>query len=499
MDNPVASAESRDIYRRADPGYKHGLNGLYNGDTLRFCYQCGICTAVCPLSQILGVYRPNKILGYANLGIRNVPQSTAFLLCSACSQCTKGCPQGVKVHEIMQALKDLTMRGENTQDYLLNNLEDALKALSEEIPFPVSYAWICLNLGEYGDNGNFNKQIKDVLIRVLSKTESNKNFNQLRKTSEKNKNARKIAVIGSGPSGLTAAWELYKAGFFVTVFEPLPEAGGMLTVGIPSYRLSNDIVAIEIDNMRKHGIEIKTNTPVNREMFDNFIKNKKFDAVFIASGAHIARNLRIKGEDLDGVMTALDFLRGFNLNEIRNVGKKVVVIGGGNVGIDAARTALRCGAETVELYCLEARNEMPSHLWEIHDAVTEGVVINASWGPVEIRGGDKVAEVGFVRCKSVFDENKRFNPVFDNEKSINVEADAVITAVGQSPGLGFLGSAVTTNRGVVTVDPLTMETNLPGVFAGGDTVFGTASLIEAIVAGRTAAGSIIRYIEGLDS
>jgi len=418
----------------------------------------------------------------------------------------------------MHALKELAAGDENAQNYLLGGFEDALTALSREMPFPISYCWICLNPPADGagviadaatqasaaqagaevasaeaDTDMFNKLARDVLYRALDRIENNDRI------SDK-EGAAKIAVIGSGPAGLTAAWELNKAGYAVTVFEPLPEAGGMFTVGIPTYRLPNDIVASEVEKIIKQGVEIRTNTPVDKVMFSDFLSGEEFKAVFIATGAHLARKLRIEGENLKGAVFALDFLRGFNLGEINSIGNKVVVIGGGNVGIDAARTALRCGAETVQMFCLESRDEMPSHEWEIQEAVAEGVLVNPSWGPKTILGdGEKVTGVEFIRCKSVFDESGRFSPVFDEKSRQVVEADTVITAIGQSPALDFLREMVETERGAISVDPLTMRTNLPGVFAGGDTVGGTASLIEAIVAGKTAAGSIIRYVEGNES
>jgi len=502
MNSTVVSGERKN-YRRVDPDYKHKVYELFGGDSLRFCYQCGTCTANCPLSQLIDVYRPNKIIELARLGIRNSPQSNAFLLCSACSQCTKGCPQGVRVHEFMQALKDLAAEGdENARNYLLGGFVDTLAALAGEMPFPISYSWVCLNPGEDGEGdgeggSGFNKMVRDVLYSALPKVGDLAGGGD---EAPGKKGAAKVAVVGSGPAGLTAAWELRRAGYEVTVFEPLPEPGGMFTVGIPTYRLPNEIVAAEVESIKALGVEIRTGTPVDKEMFNGFLEGGEFKAVFIATGAHAARKLRIEGDDLEGVILAIDFLRRFNLGEEQGVGKRVVVIGGGNVGIDAARTALRCGAEIVSLFCLESRDEMPSHEWEIVEAAAEGVVIEPSWGPRAILGdGEKVTGVEFVKCKAVFDADGRFAPVFDERVAQTVEADTVIVAIGQSPALDFLRQAVDTDRGAVTVDPLTMQTSLPGVFAGGDNVLGTASLIEAIVAGKEAAGSIIRYLEDINA
>jgi len=483
--------------KRVDSDFKHSLAKFYGGDTLKYCYQCGNCTATCPLARVLGVYRPNKILESARLGIRSTPVSAAFIMCSACTLCTKGCPQNVKVHELMHGLKEIALKDSNVREYLADCLGGLLDTLSEEMPFPASYAWICLP--EHDEKGFYGSARETVRKSASAKLKAKK--------AAAAKDAPKVAVIGSGPCGLTAAWALRKAGFRVTVFESLPEAGGMLTAGIPSYRLPNEIVAAEVAKIKKAGVVIKTNAKVTNALFKRLASGKEYAAVFVAGGAAANRLLHIEGASLAGVIPALELLRQYNLKEELNVGKNVVVIGGGNVGIDAARTALRCGAEKVQIFCLEAREEMPAHEWEIREAVNEGVILNPSWGPKIIKGSDcydssntctisgGARYVDFLRCKSVFDASGKFNPVYDEKTAQTVDADTVILAIGQYPELGFLGSAVETARGAVSVDPRTMETNIPGVFAGGDAVSGTASLIEAVIAGKTAAASIIEYLK----
>lgn len=482
---------AREIYRRVDPEFKHKLREVYGGETLKLCYQCGTCTAICPVSRFINVYRPNKILELAKLGIRDLPYSNAFLFCSACALCTKGCPQGVRIHEVMFALKSLATKEENAEYFVSHEFEETLTALGDEIPFPIVYIWICLRLSakEAGHN-KLDNLLLDVLYCSLS------SYNKTKMPSLKTgKNG--TAIIGSGPAGLTAAWELGKMGLPVTVFESLPEPGGMLRVGIPEYRLPKDIVATEIEHIKDLGVEIRTNTLVDQDLFKNLLKGDKYKAIFIANGAHTNKKLRVDGEALEGVVPALELLREYNLHGHARVGKKVVIIGGGNVAMDSARTVLHCGAETVQLFCLEPSIEMPAHKWEIEEAAAEGVIINPSWGPRRILGdGQKVTGVEFIRCKSVFDEKRKFNPLFDETKTQTVEADMVVSAIGQSPDLSFLGKRVDIARGAIVVDPLTMETSLPGVFAGGDAVLGTASVIEAMVAGRTVAASIKHYLEG---
>jgi NADPH-dependent glutamate synthase beta subunit-like oxidoreductase len=289
-------------------------------------------------------------------------------------------------------------------------------------------------------------------------------------------------------------------GFPVTVFEALSEPGGMLRVGIPEYRLPKYVLDTEIEYIKDLGVEIRTNTAVGKDLsFNDLLKEEEYKAIFIATGAHKSRKLRVEGEDMEGIFHALDLLRQVTLRKRPKLGERVLVIGGGNVVMDGARTALRLGAEVVQMACLESREEMPAHEWEIREALTEGVALNVSWGPKEILGdGEKVTGVKFVRCVSVFDENGRFNPSFDETVTKVLEGDTVILAIGQAPDLSFLREKTDVLGGrVIAVDPMTMETSLPGVFAGGDAVSGPATLIEAVAAGKIAAASIDRYLRGV--
>jgi len=397
----------------------------------------------------------------------------------------------VYIHELMQGLKDQVHEDENAQKFLAEGFDDVMDALSRQIPFPVSYGWICLRPPNEGaDNALFQDMILNALRRVL--------YNPVPLMDPHCEDEKNIAVIGSGPAGLTAAWDLALKGYCVTVFERRQELGGMLRTGIPGYRLPNDIVDAEIERIKAIGVKVKTDTFVDRDLFADLVSGEQYAAVLIAAGARVSRKLRLDGEELQGVTSALDFLREYNLAGSADVGKNVIVIGGGNVATDAAGVAKHCGAESVRLFCLEDRENMPAHEWEIREVISEGVEINPSWGPKTLQGdGEKVTGVEFVRCVSVLDAGGRFSPVFDEKKTQAVEADMVITAIGQAPELSFLGGAVGTFGGAVLVDPYTMETNLPGVFAGGDAAFGRASLVEAIIDGKKAADAIVRYIRNL--
>jgi len=495
---------NRGVYR-ADPSFKHKLEAYAGGSTLKYCYQCGTCTSVCPISKFIPIYKPNKIIEHGKLGIRNLPQSNAFLFCSACTLCTKGCPQNVRVHEVMQALKDIAPGDTQAAEFLEKGFDETIEALGREIPLPLVYSWICLRPSESGGGetgadgatdgaaGAWNSAVKKAFERALKRPYPLE--------VKENKSAAKVAVIGSGPAGLTAAFDLAKSGFLVTVFESLPQAGGMLRTGIPDYRLPKEYLDDEIDRLKAIGVVIKTNAPVDVGFFDQLIGwQGEYKAVFIATGSYSSRKLSLDGEKLSGVIPAIEFLKEYNLNGCANISGKVVVIGGGNVATDAAGAAVRCGAESVRLFCLESRKKMPAHEWEIEEAAACGVEINPSWGPATIFGDKhKVTGVQFKRCESVVDANGRFNPVFNDKERLDADADAVIYAIGQGPDLSFLSRSVATARGSIQTDPYTMETSLPGVFAAGDAVSGTASLIEAITGGKAAARSIKEYLQAYET
>jgi len=270
----------------------------------------------------------------------------------------------------------------------------------------------------------------------------------------------------------------------------------MLRTGIPGYRLPKDVVDAEIERIKAIGVRILTGVTVERNLFDDLMGSGEYTAVFIATGMPVSRKLSVQGEDLQGVIPALEFLNEYNTAGKAVVGKNVVVIGGGNVATDSAGAALRCGAESVRLFYRRDRKKMPAHEWEIEEIIAEGVELNTQWWPKAFHGdGLMVTSAEFVFCKSVTDKDGRFNPVFDETKTMTVDADTVIVAIGQAPDLSFLSDGVDVTRGFIQADPYTMETSIPKVFAGGDAISGAvggaASLVEAIACGKTAARSIL--------
>ncbi len=308
---------------------------------------------------------------------------------------------------------------------------------------------------------------------------------------------KRVAIVGSGPTGLAAAFVLGRSGYDVTILEAESEAGGILRWGIPSYRLPKDVVARDIQNITALGVRIELNHRVGSLAE---LRAQGFDAVLVATGDKGGRKLAVPGEEFAGVVDAMEFLRSINSGEAPDVaGKKVVVIGGGNVAIDSARSALRLHAASVRMFCLESRSEMPAHPWEIREAEEEGVQITNSWGVGEVQGRDrKVTGLDLIRCTAVFDSEHRFRPTFDRTIQERVEADVVITAIGLAPNTSAFTADVELNRnGTLKVHPETLATSVPGIFAGGDAVTGPSMIVTSIGQGKRAAFYIDRYLSGL--
>ena len=372
---------------------------------------------------------------------------------------------------------------------------------------------------------------KPIAIRALKRfvterfgVESMVDLEKLREVFGKTvkKNGVKVAVIGAGPAGLSCAHDLALLGYEVTVFEAQPVAGGMLRLGIPEYRLPRELIRLEINAILSLGVELKLNSAVGRDFNIDDLKRQGFHAIFIAIGSHKSRDLQIEGVELDGVLRAVDFLLNVNLGYRVELGNKVVVIGGGNVAIDVARTAarqeklevghvtevtealdvarsaVRFGAKEVHMVCLEDWHEMPATKDEINDALEERITIHTRKGPKRIIGRDgRVVGFETIDCVSVFDEQKRFNPKFASDKGQIIDADTVIMAIGQTSDLSWIkpGDGIeVTPRNTIRIDPSTLATTSPGIYAGGDVSFGPRNAIDAIANGKKAAQSIHFYI-----
>ncbi|MGB7294258.1 MAG: NADH-quinone oxidoreductase subunit NuoF [Candidatus Aminicenantales bacterium] len=315
------------------------------------------------------------------------------------------------------------------------------------------------------------------------------------------KQYEKVAVVGSGPAGLMAGWELGKAGYNVTIFEAEAVPGGMLAWGIPEYRLPKNILQDEIDDIKALGIEIRLNTRIGRDLTRDDIFAKGYKAIFLATGAPRNLKLGIRGEDYVGVIDPLEFLKSFNLEKKADIGRKVAVVGGGNTAVDVARTAKRLGADVTILY-RRTMNEMPAIQEEIEEALAEGVNLNCLALPVEAFSEN--GRLQKVKCQRMtlqgFDRSGRPRPVPLEDQVFELEVDTLVPAIGQVPELSFLNGKTSlrlTPHKTLEVNPETMATNVPGIFAGGDVVTGPATVLEAMRAGKIAAESIHRYLRGM--
>ena len=308
-----------------------------------------------------------------------------------------------------------------------------------------------------------------------------------------------IVIIGGGPAGLSCAYYLALDGYRVTVFEKLERPGGMLTMGIPAFRLEKNVVEAEIEVLRQMGVQFRTGVEVGKDVTIQELREQGFKAFYLAIGAQGGRKLNIPGEDAPGVAAGVDFLREINLGSIPPMAGKTVVIGGGNVAIDVSRAAVRTDSSQVDMYCLEQRGEMPALPEEIEEAERERIGIHNGYGPKEILVKDgRAVGVVFKKCVRVFDDEGRFAPQFDEGDTVTVEADHVLLSVGQSIQWGGLleGAAVAVRpNGTAEADSFTYQTAEPDIFVGGDAYTGPKFAIDAIAAGKEAAISIHRFVQ----
>ncbi|MDR7868500.1 MAG: FAD-dependent oxidoreductase [Sporomusaceae bacterium] len=456
------------------------------------CTACGDCADACPVNVKDSF---NQGMGTRKAVYKLFPQSVPnrFLIDKrGTPPCRQTCPAGTNV----QGYVALVSQGK---------FAAALEVIHRRLPF----AGICGRICHHPCETECNRREIDepLAIAAIKRAAADYGWDDLIKAENPPltpTRKERVAVIGGGPAGLTAAYDLVAKGYRVTIFEALPSPGGWLKYGIPQYRLPAEVVQREIDNLLRHSIEVRVNTRVGADITLDEIKSQ-YDVILVAAGVQKSRDLPIEGAGLTGVLPGVGFLRDINLGKDSRVGKKVVVIGGGNVAMDVARSAKRQGGEEVHVVCLESRDEMPAHVWEIDEAEGEGVILHPGWGPRRIAGsGDgRVSAVEFRACTAVFDGDKRFNPQYDEMCSMLLEADTVIMAIGQAADLDFLRGqdAVATARGTIAADPITKATGDARVFACGDIAHGPASVIEAVASAHEAAISIDRYLNGspLDS
>lgn len=462
------------------------------------CNGCGDCERECPvnvvddfngeLAEHRAIYRlyPQAIPNVFTINKNKLP-----------SPCKATCPAGTNSHGYVA----LIAKGKFLK---------ALDVVRERMPFASICGRICFHPCE--DVCNRGKIDEPVSIRNLKRFVADYEWNLIQKgesierppdegpVKEKKDYKEKVAIIGGGPAGLTSAYDLVLKGYPVTVFDANEKLGGMMTYGIPPYRLARDFLDYELDLITNKGINVELGKKLGEDFTLDDLRDQGFQSILIATGAPFARKLPIEGIDAKGVLLSLPFLRETNADRKPDIGKKVVVVGGGNVAIDVARSALRIMQDgEVTVVCLESREEMPAHEWEIVEALEEGVKIEPSWGPGKIVSTDNVATgIELVKCTSVFNAEKQFSPAFDKGIRKVLEADTILLAIGQMCDFSFLDENIKTKNGVIDVDPLTLETSVKALFAAGDNVTGPRSLVVAVEQGHRASDSIHRYLRGED-
>jgi NADPH-dependent glutamate synthase beta subunit-like oxidoreductase len=404
------------------------------------------------------------------------------------SPCMVQCP----AHNNVQAYVSLASRGK---------FREAIQVIKQTSPFPS----VCGRACPHPCEADCNRDDIDapVAIRAIERfvADQDRSSNHPYVPEVREARDEKVAIVGAGPAGLTAAYFLARDGYKVTVFEKLPVAGGMMAVGIPDYRLPKEVLSDEIGLIENMGVDIRTRVTFGSDITLESLRQAGYQAIFLATGLHKNGRLNVENEDVDGVLKGIDFLRDVILGNPVSVGNRVIVVGGGNVAIDVGMTALRKGAQQVTVVCLEDRREMPAWEHEIQTALEEGIEIVNCFGPNRFLQEDgRFSGIEFKRCTCVFDEDGAFNPEYDETDLTELEGDTVIVAISQVADISLAEAQgiPVTSAGWFDADPVTLETPIRGVFAGGDAYHGPGSVAQAIGSGRQAAVSIDRYIKGLD-
>ncbi len=453
------------------------------------CTGCGACTEVCPVEL------PNEFnvgLDKSRATYRLYPQAipaTFAIKKYDRAPCVRACPANLSAQGYVQLIK-------------AGKFPESLSLIMDRLPLPGTIGRICPHPCE----SDCRRQEMDEPIAICSLKRfvaDQVDWDAL-PVPEIQKNDQPVAIVGSGPGGLSCAYHLALKGYKPVIFEAAPEPGGWLRYGIPEYRLPRQVIDREINYLKKLGVEIRCNTPIGPgRTINDLLTRDGFRAVYLGVGCQDSLRLPVPGAEAQGVLWGVEFLKDTASGKAPDLkGKKVIVVGGGNVAMDVARTAKRLGPADVKIVCLETREEMPANPWEVEEAEAEGIPILHRWGVKEIVAeGGKVKALTMKAVERVFDEQGRFAPTYFEDQTQTEACEVVILAIGQKANLSFLtpeDGIELTPRGLIKVDPDTKATSREGVFAGGDVVSGPWIAIAAVADGREAAISIDRYLTGRD-
>ena len=539
----ITYEEAMEILQKAeDRGYVHQITNI-DGENKIF----GICNCAVGVCNAL---RTSQLFNTPNLSASAYVAESDGEKCVACGKCVETCPAGAvrlgqklctkegPIQYPRHELPDDTRWGEDhwNKNYRNENgciqtwptgtapckvacpahiaiqgyikmagdgrYQDALKLIKKDNPFPAVCGSICRKYCEDAcTRGTVDQALSiDEIKKFIAEQDMKAEHRYIppMNSCTRDKFDQKVAIIGAGPAGMSCAYFLAIEGYSPVVFDKEDAPGGMLMNGIPNFRVDKAVVKSEIDVLREMGVEFRCGVEVGKDITIQQLREEGFQAFYVAVGLQKALKLNIEGEELEGVVAGLDLLRGVNKGSITALEGDTVVIGGGNAAIDVARTALRLGKGSVNIYCLEKDEEMPTVAEEKNSGLSDGVVINNSWAPKRILGeGGKVTGIELMRCVSVRDAQGKFAPVYDESETITVPCSNVLVAIGQRSDYGAVlsGTAAETADGrLVDHDKLTFQTAEPDIFVGGDCATGPMYTIDAIASGREGAVSIHRFV-----
>ncbi len=473
------------------------------------CIGCTRCVRAC--RDLRGIEAIGFVVdGIGRVQIGSLRPTLEESGCKFCTACVEVCPTGAlmdksvrpgKKEEDLVPCKSACPAHMDVPWYLRliaeGKRDEANAVIREKVPLPGILGRVCIHPCEEACR---RKEVNEPISICALKRYAADGDKGLWKNNTRagDHSGKKVAIIGSGPAGLTAAFYLRKKGHRVTVFEARSKAGGMMRYGIPRYRLPEDILDKEIKDIFDLGIEFKPNQALGKEVTLDQLEKEGYEGVFLGVGAQLSRRIPLEGADAADVLWGVDFLSRAAEGERIRLKDRVIVIGGGSVAVDAALTAKRCGAKDVTVVCLEKREEMPAHSWEVEGALAEGVKLMPSRGPHKIlTDKGRITGMEIRPCTSVFDDRGVFNPKFDDTRE-SIQGDQVILALGQAADLSFLQStpSIEVENGLITVDEASLETGMTGVYAGGDVTAVPGAIIHAIAAGRKAASAMDKALGG---